>query len=237
MDKKKQQLTIPKFAWVLAAILVICIIFLIAFQLPFSKKIDTYNKDHKSATEQINLYKDYLDRADSVKADIDRMKSECSTKGESLYINASKTADDIRDMLKDIDYDLSSLSVTEGVPDSEGRVSATGDPLYATSISFSFTTTEPKLIETLKYFETTSDGAYKIKSLSLVNNVEADQGIIDVESSGDVSKEAPESQTASKAAPAEDLYKAEMSIMLYYFDMSQNQGATSSAESAESSAS
>ena len=56
MDKK--QINIPKYIWIIAAILAVCIIFLIFVQVPFSKKLPVYNAAHTSAVAQINQYND-----------------------------------------------------------------------------------------------------------------------------------------------------------------------------------
>lgn len=210
--EKKQSIKIPKFVWVLAFIIVICIVFLIAVQIPFTQKLDKYNKDHESATSQINQYKDYLERATEVQDSIDKMKKQCEEKEKTLTINAEKTADDIRDMLKNLDYDLSTLSIAERKADTEGRISATGDPLYATTIDFRFTSTEQKLLDTLKYFESESDGSYYVSQIVIKEAT--------VDSTGDESEQPVQS--------AEVLYDVTLKIQLYFFDMSKNQGANAS---------
>ncbi len=225
MDKK-QSFTIPKFVWVLLIILVACILFLILVQIPFNQKIDKYNSDHASADAQIKIYKDYLARSKEVQASIVSMKKECEEKNKALTINADKTADDIRDMLKDLDYDLSSLSINERRPDSEGRVSATGDPLYVTTIKFSFISTEKKLIETLKYFESESDGSYFVSKIAVSEQEESEKG-------NDVSQQS--------VASADKLYVTSLEIQLYFFDMTKNQaiasGSSGASDSSGSSAS
>lgn len=221
MDKK-QSLKIPKFVWGILLIVLICIVFLVVVQIPFSQKIDKYNSDHASADSQISMYKDYLSRASEVQESINKMKAECEAKSAALTINADKTADDIRDMLKDLDYDLSSLSINERTPDSEGRVSATGDPLYVTSISFSFTTTEKKLIETLKYFESESDGSYFVSRISVSERFNDDQ-------------QAAQGSNQN-ANSADKVYVTTLEIQLYFFDITKNQANATTATTTESSA-
>ncbi len=223
---KKQSITIPKFVWVILLILVVCIIFLVAVQIPFSQKIDKYNADHVSADSTINMYKDYLNRADEVKASIEEMKKECETKTQTLTMNADTTADDIRDMLNDLDYDLSSLSINERRPDPSGKVSATGDPLYVTTIKFSFTTTEKKLIETLKYFESESKGSYFVSKISVTEAEDKANT-----TTGETAKEG----SKKPAASADTLYDATLEIQLYFFDMTKNQANASTAATATQS--
>lgn len=235
MDKK-QSITIPKFLWVLAGILVVCIIFLIAVQIPFSGKIDKYNKAHESATSQIEQWKDYLARAEEVTKKIEDMKAECSKLNDNLTIDIGKTADDIRDMLKNVDYDADSFSVSEGKADKKGGTSATGDPLYVTNIKFKFTATEKKLIETLNYFEVQSKGSYYVSQIKITEqNDKTDLTSADGESSAAASK--------TKVDSANRIYTADVQMSLYYFDPSKNKanntssGAVSGTSSASSAVS
>ena len=212
MDKK-QQVSLPKFIWVLAGILVVCIIFLIAVQIPFSQKIDAYNKDHASAVSQISVYEDYLRRADEVRKQIDELKKEISAKNEKLSLDPNKTIDDIRDLLEKHDMDLSTLTISDGYADSEGGVSASGDPLYVVNLTYNFTATKQKLMEALTYFEAESQGAYFITNIS-ISKVEKDE----VQPSG------AESSKVS-GTPAGTLYEITLTISLYYFDLSKNEEA------------
>ena len=219
MDKK--QVTLPKFIWVLAGILVVCIIFLIAVQIPFSQKIDTYNKDHASAESQISVYQDYLKRADSVRKQIEELKKEISIKNEKLTVDPHKTVDDIRDLLEKHDMDLSALDISEGTPDSEGGVSASGDPLYVATVTYTFTASEQKLLETLTYFESESQGAYFISN-------------VDISKHQEVALDEGEESSKASVTPAGTTFDTTLTIKLYYFDMTKNEGAA--AEEEESAA-
>ena len=59
MDKK--QLKIPTYFLVIIFALILCIIFVFVVQIPFSQKLDTYNRDHESVTAQISKYNDYCE--------------------------------------------------------------------------------------------------------------------------------------------------------------------------------
>ena len=151
MDKK-QQINIPKYIWVIAGVLVICIIFLIVVQVPFSQKLGKYNSDHQSATAEISMYNDYLARAKEVSNSIVSMKAEYEKESDKLFVNGTKTADDIRDMLINLNYDPTSLNVQKGVVDDQGRASSAGDPLHKTIATFTFVSTEEEIVKKLKYF-------------------------------------------------------------------------------------
>lgn len=213
MDKK-QQISVPKYIWVIAAILVACIIFLIFVQTPFSQKFSGYETAHASATSQINQYNEYLAKADEVQASIDKMKKQYEEESEKLFVNVTKSSDDIRTMLQKLGYDLSTLSVQKGVPDAQGRASSTGDPLYSTVITYSFKVTRQKAIETLKYFESESNGAYYISNLSLTL-VGDDE----------------------KTAKSEDMYNVSLVMNLYYFNPDAKVATPSAASGASSTSS
>ena len=207
MDKK-QQFKIPKFVIAIAIILVVALLFLILVFMRFTSTLETYERDHNSATSEINKYQDYLNRSVEVKASIDEMKAEYNARSAALTVNPRSTLDDIRDMLSSLGYDLSSLSVGVPAADPAGRQSATGDPLYTTTITYTFNTTEAKMLETLRYFESESDGSYYISKLTLNNSDE---------------------DTTGKS------YAANMDITLYYFNSDENMGLPASAVAAASS--
>ena len=53
MDKK-QQFKIPKFVIAIAIILVVALLFLILVFMRFTSTLETYERDHNSATSEIN---------------------------------------------------------------------------------------------------------------------------------------------------------------------------------------
>lgn len=233
MDKKQQ--SIPKFIWVIAGVLVVCIIFLIMVQVPFSQKFDTYQKDHASAASEISMYNDYLRREKEVSQNVAKMKAKYEAESQKLFVNGTKTADDIRDMLVDLDYDPTQLSVQKGVVDSEGRVSSSGDPLYTTIVEYQFSATEEELIKTLAYFEKESKGSYYVTNVNTrPANRDDDEVLASVpddktDESGTESG-AASSESSSKASSAAvstlnssvdrngDKIEATMTIKLYYFN-------------------
>ncbi len=214
--------SIPTYAIVIAVILVGAIIFLFTVQIPFAQKIPTYNAQHASATAEIEKYKDYNSRYDQVRADIDRMQKEYNEKGSTLFVEPSKTVDEIKDMLEKLGYDMTTLSVSEGTPDGAGRISATGDPLYATQISYTFTATRSKMIETLQYFESEAKGSYSINKLSLKP----------IEESVATGGEEGEESAPTKVVTKNDQYQVTMSIVLYYFNNTMNKGLPTTQSSA-----
>lgn len=209
MDKNKQQLKIPGFAIAIGVIVLVSILFLIFVFLKFTGQIDKYNADHASATSQISVYQDYLNRKVEVEEEIEKMKAEFNAKSANLTVNPRSTLDDIRNMLVNLGYDLSTLAVGAATPDAAGRMSATGDPLYTTAISYNFTTTEEKMLETIRYFEEESDGSYYISNITLTQD--------DTEGEGET-------------------YIVGMTITLYYFNSELNQGLPVTASTTESSA-
>ena len=217
MDKK--QLKIPKFIWVIAAIVVIAIIFLFAVQLQFGPKIDTYNKDHASATSQISVYNDYLERASQVQSDIDEMKKKYEAQNTKLFSNATKSPNDFRIGLDKFHYDIYGVSIANSVADSQGRATVAGAPLYSTKITFKFVGTEDIIRSTLDYLELQADGAYYINDITLsppvVKGDDADTSVV------------------AGSAGAE--YEATIGMSLYYFDMNAPKKVTKSKASTSTS--
>lgn len=215
MDKK--QVTIPNFVWVIAVVLILCILFMIFVQTPYNKEAPKYDADHASATSQIDMYKDYLARADEVSKSIVDMSDQYAEISKKMFVNAATTADDIRDMLKKLGYSLSNLSVTEGSP--TGVISSDGDPLYRTNISYTFTTTKQKALETLKYFEDESQGAYYISNITFSKV-----------------KDTTEASTAtSTKTSASDQYMVILTISLYYYNPDMHVAVSSAASTSSSS--
>lgn len=216
MDKK--EIKIPGYIWIIAVILVACILFLIFVQVPFSKQYPVYETNHNSAVSQIMVYEDYNSRADEVQKKINENKAKYIEESQKLFINAKTTSEDIRKMLKKLDYDLSTLTVSAGVEDAQGRTSSTGDPLYSTQINFAFNATYQKLLDTLDYFETQSDGSYYISSMVIA---EAND------------KNSDSSKAASVASTSKN-YTVQLTMNLYYF--SPNLETASSVASTSSAA-
>ena len=217
MDKKKP--AVPKYLIVIILILVACLIFLVAVRMPFAQKLPVYTSNHESATAEINKYKDYLARYDEVEKSIQAMKLEFEEKSKSLYIKPNETADDIRDMLNNVAVNITSFNVSEGVEDDSGAISATGDPLYNTTISVNFDATRQKMIETFRYFESESKGSYYISSIS-------------------VSKDVPDTSGETSIKSSEETFTVHINIFLYYFNEEMNKGVpvATSDESASSAA-
>lgn len=64
---------------------------------------------------------------------------------ENLYIDAKSSVKDLQDIFADLGIDMSSLTRSEGVQDSQGRTSKGGIPLYYTNLLFSYTAQRIKL--------------------------------------------------------------------------------------------
>lgn len=219
MNNSKQK-SVPKWILVVIGIIVLCVIFFIAVQLPFNKERPKYEADHASATSQIDVYKDYLARFDEVEQKITEMKEEFNQKKDTLYVQPGQIADDIEDLLAEISVSISDFSVSEGAPDGSGAISATGDPLYRSDISVNFNSTREKMIETFKYFESESKGAYYISAISVAKNKKTT---------------AEGSEVSMKSS--EETYSIKMTVTLFYFNSEENQGLpVAAASSTESSA-
>lgn len=165
MDKK--QINIPKYLWVIIAILLICIIFIFTVQIRFAQEQPKYVRDHESATSQINMYNDYLARASEVSTKNETLKKQYEANSRKLFANAAMSPDDIKEALERFDYEMVSLTINTGVVDTSGRTAVAGEPLYSTSVKYKFIGTEDNIRSTLDYLETQSEGAYFINDIEI----------------------------------------------------------------------
>ncbi len=199
MDKK--QLKIPTYFLVIIAVLILSIIFIFVVQVPFSQKLDTYNRDHASVTSQISKYNDYLNRANEVSTKNAEMKAEYEANSRKLFSNANMSPDDIRDALTTFNYELVSLDISEGVVDPKGRSAVAGEPLYLTNVKYKFVGTEDNIRSTLDYLETQSEGAYFINDMSIT-----------------LPKAAGSNDETVKTFNPTLKYEATLNMSLYYFN-------------------
>ncbi|MGN0537176.1 MAG: hypothetical protein ACI4M3_04300 [Acutalibacteraceae bacterium] len=170
MDKK--QLKIPGYIWGIAFVLVLCIIYLIVVQIPFMQAKPGLDAEHASAQSQIAIYEEYTNNASTYQAKINKMMAEYQEKSAILFINATKTRDEIYTMIDNFKYQPSSISVSEGQLDSQGRTSSSGEPLYTTTVVLTMQISSSMLLETLDYYEgnlgdKSAEGSYYISSVSL----------------------------------------------------------------------
>ncbi len=75
---------------------------------------------------------------------------------KELFVNATKSPEDIMKMLNSSKVLPTTYSVSEQVLDDKGRSSSSGEPLYSTNISISFDSLdETQLLTVLDYFRNT----------------------------------------------------------------------------------
>ncbi len=215
MNKKQQ--SIPKWIFVVIGIVVLCVIFFIAVQLPFNKERPKYEADHASATSQIDVYKDYLARFDEVEQKIADMKAEYEEKNATLTVKPSQIANDIEDMLSDVSVSIANFNITEGAADGSGAISATGDPLFKSDLTVTFSATREKMIEAFKYFESESKGAYYISA------IDVSKAIVVTDEEG--------SQISMKSS--EEMYDVKITVTLFYFNSDENKGVPVAATSSQ----
>ncbi len=216
----KKQLKVSGFIIAIAAIIVLSIIFLIAVQVPFMQKYDDYQTKHNSATSKINYYNSYLSRASDIEMSIAAMIEEYQTKNPILYSNATTSPNEIRTMLKNLKYDIDSLSISTGVQDELGRMTVEGARLQFTSINFKFSGTVDDLKKTLDYLELKAGGTYYINSMDIEPYLDA----------GDTTETSSVGVGGSGTA-----YDFTVQMGLYYFEKIDLDALASSSSSAQSS--
>lgn len=214
----KKQLKISGWIIAIGVIIVMAAIFLFAVQIPFMQNLDGYNEKHESATSKINYYNSYLSNASAVESDIASMIDMYQSKNPILFSNATKTPNEIRTVLKNLKYDINTLSISTGVDDDQGRTTIEGGKLMSTSISFQFTGTSDDLKKTLDYLELKADGAYYINDIGVAPH------------------EAGASETSVAGTTGKgNKYDIDIQMSLYYFERVDVEAAIA-AESAASAA-
>ena len=218
MNNKKQ---LKISGWIIAVIIIIVVAaaFLIV-QVRFIQNYDGYIEKHESATSKINYYNSYLSNASAVESEIASMIDMYQTKNPILFSNATKTPNEIRTVLKNLKYDITTLSISTGVDDDQGRQTLEGGKLMLTSISFQFTGSSDDLKKTLDYLELKADGAYYINEISIAPH-EVDSGSASASSVAGTGK-------GTK-------YDFDIQMSLYYFEKVDVETVIAS-ESSESSA-
>jgi len=216
----KKQFKVSGFIIAIAVIIVMAIIFLIAVQVPFMQKYDDYQNKHASATSKINYYNSYLDRASDIEASIASMIEEYQTKNPILYSNATTSPREIRTMLKNLKYDIDSLSISTGVQDELGRATVEGGRLYYTGINFKFSGTRDDLKKTLDYLELKAGGTYYMNNISVEPKTE--------DATGEASTVVTTGQNAE--------YDFNIQMGLYYFEKVDIEAIAASASAAAASA-
>ena len=146
--------SVPKYIFGIIAIVLLAIIFIFTVQVPFSKAQPELEKQHQSDASQLKIYQDaYADRV-NLASRVSSMKAQYEKDSKELFVNATKSPEDIMKMLNSSKVLPTTYSVSEQVLDDKGRSSSSGEPLYSTNISISFDSLdETQLLTVLDYFE------------------------------------------------------------------------------------
>lgn len=213
--------SIPKYIFGIIAIVLLAIIFIFTVQVPFSKAQPELEKQHQSDASQLKIYQDaYADRV-NLASRVSSMKAQYEKDSKELFVNATKSPEDIMKMLNSSKVLPTTYSVSEQVLDDKGRSSSSGEPLYSTNISISFDSLdETQLLTVLDYFESQSEGAYYIDRLTVDAIEKRTNSAITDESS----KAESSANTDNKASNGDlnslyftGKYDVTIDLMLYYF--------------------
>lgn len=217
--------SIPKYIFGIIAIVLLAIIFIFTVQVPFSKAQPELEKQHQSDASQLKIYQDaYADRV-NLASRVSSMKAQYEKDSKELFVNATKSPEDIMKMLNSSKVLPTTYSVSEQVVDDKGRSSSSGEPLYSTNISISFDSLdETQLLTVLDYFESQSEGAYYINNLSVTSIEKNNADTTAATDDGEDSKPESSANTNNKASNGDlnslyftGKYNVNIQLMLYYF--------------------
>lgn len=215
----------PKYIIAIIAIVLVGILFFFVVQYPFMQKQPELESQHQADASQLKIYQDaYADRS-NLAARVSSMKTQYEKDSEELFINATKSPQDIMDMISASKVQPTTYSVSEQVVDSKGRTSSTGEPLYSTNISIVFNSLDETQIATvLDYFEAQSEGAYYIDNISIaaIQKTENQTTAEEAEESEEKEKSKAESSNSKSNGDLNSLYfsgkyQVSITLMLYYF--------------------
>lgn len=216
----------PKYIFAVIAIILVAILFFFIVQMPFMQKQPELEKQHQADASQLKIYQDaYADR-ENLAARVSSMKAQYEKDSEDLFINATKSPQDIMDMINASKVQPTTYSVSEQTVDSKGRTSSSGEPLYSTNISIVFESIDETQIATvLDYFEAQSEGAYYIDNISISAETKKDNQMTVDEAEESEKAESKEESSKSNNTTKGDLnslyftgrYQVSVTLMLYYF--------------------
>lgn len=216
-------ISIPKYIYGIVAIIIAALIFLFTVQLPFSEKLPELNKQHEQDASQLQVYEEAYANRVSLADNVSSMKAKYEKDSQDLFINATKSPQDIMAMISACKVTPTTYNVSEQTVDSKGRTSSSGDPLYSTNISLSFDTLDETQIATvLDYFEAQSEGAYYIDNISISAITKTETKEDAEESEAEESSKKSESSEQSSSGSINTLYfsgnyQVSVTLMLYYF--------------------
>ena len=91
--------SVPKYIFGIIAIVLLAIIFIFTVQVPFSKAQPELEKQHQSDASQLKIYQDaYADRV-NLASRVSSMKAQYEKDSKELFVNATKSPEDIMKML------------------------------------------------------------------------------------------------------------------------------------------
>lgn len=218
--------SIPKYIFGIIAIVLVAIIFIFTVQVPFAQKQPELEKQHQADASQLKIYQDAYANRESLAANVSSMKAKYEKDSQDLFINATKSPQDIMDMISASKVQPTTYSVSEQTADSKGRTSSSGEPLYSTNISIIFNSLDETEIATvLDYFEAQSEGAYYIDNISIAAIQKEDTKTTVDEAEESEENEKSKVENTDNTAVNGDYntlyfsgrYQVSITLMLYYF--------------------
>lgn len=162
-DAKK----IPKFIYLLFGTIIALVVFSIFVLTPLIQNASTMQKKHEDTQQLIRQYDSALSLKETIEKEIKKNQDEFKIKEEELFVNLDKSTVLLESYCTSNNIKLKSYTLAEPQPDSIGRVSTGGYPVYTVNISMSYTDTYEKTMSLLKYLENPENGCFYIKSCSL----------------------------------------------------------------------
>ena len=166
LDLKK----LPKFAYVVAIVLFVAILYWIFIGRSLIENAPIMMKEHEDNVALINKYDNVLSQEKVIEDEIKKNTQEYEKKQKELFIDLDSCSKEIEKYCKDKNIKLKNYSISEPQVDKKGRVSSAGYPVYTVNINLSYSDTYDKTLEFIKYVEKASKGCYNVKNVTFTES-------------------------------------------------------------------
>lgn len=149
------------------ALMLVAVFYFCYAYLPLLDKTAVLNAEHMENREQIAIFEGYNRDVPKMKEEIAALNAQKAKAAENAPLQGVQIINDINAGLIKYGITPQSISMNDESAVTPEILSYDKKPLYFVSIGLGFSAPPDKLNQLLRYFETESDGAYYVTSLSV----------------------------------------------------------------------
>ncbi len=177
MDQLKK---VPKFVFVLAAAIVVAVIFSFTIGMSLINNAPTMINEHNENVRKIAEYDTALSQQDKIEAEIKKNQAEYDKKQKELFVDLDTCTKEIEQYCTDRNIILKTYSLGEPQEDKLNRTSTGGYPVKSVSITLNYDGSYDTALSMLKFFEQKSKGCYFVNSCTIGSEEDSKSGAGDV---------------------------------------------------------